>query len=316
VASPGRALDQALDDLVAAPGLHLAAVVVQGGDVIGERYSDTAGADTPLISWSMAKSVTHALVGLLVRDEKLTLEGPAPVPEWADPSDPRRGISLQHLLEMRPGLRFVEDYVDAGVSHCIEMLFGAGQHDVAAYAAALPLDHAPGTHWNYSSGTTNIVSRICGDAIGGGEPAVRAYLQERLFGPLGMTSADPRFDAAGTFIGSSFLYATARDFARFGELYLRDGCVAGERLLPAGWVAHATASVPVPDTEPFGYGSHWWLWRDPTDPPGTFAAQGYECQRVVVVPALDAVVVRLGKTPAADAPQVNAAIRGVLAALR
>lgn len=308
-------LTAALDELEAAPGRHLAAVVVQHGRVVAERYGATAGPDTALISWSMAKSVTHAFVGVLVGDGLLRVDRPAPVPEWRAADDPRGAITMQQLLEMRPGLRFVEDYVDAGVSHCIEMLFGGGSGDVAGYAAALPLDHEPGTVWNYSSGTTNIVSRCCGDAVGGGEGRARAFLQQRLFGPLGMTSADPRFDAAGTFIGSSFLYATARDFARFGELYLHDGCVGGRRLLPEGWVAHATAAVPVPATERFGYGAHWWTWREPTDPPGTFGAHGYECQRIVVAPALDAVVVRLGKTPADDAPTVDAALRGVLGAL-
>ena len=149
---------------------------------------------------------------------------PAAVPEWLAAGDPRRAITLQQLLEMRSGLRFAEDYVDAGVSDVIEMLFGTGQHDVAAFAADFPLDHAPGTVWSYSSGTTNIVSRIVGDVVGGGEAGhARASSSERLFGPLGMASADPRFDDAGTFVGSSFLYATARDFARFGYLYLRDG---------------------------------------------------------------------------------------------
>ena len=133
--------------------------------------------------------------------------------------------------------------------------------------------------WNYSSGTTNIVARIAGDVVGGGADSMRTFLQDRLFGPLGMASASPRFDDAGTFIGSSFLYATAQDFARFGYLYLRDGTWDGARLLPEGWVDHARAPVPVPATEEFGYGAHWWLWREY---PGAFAAHGYEGQYVIV----------------------------------
>ena len=186
------------------------------------------------------------LTGFLVGDGRLAIDDPAPVPEWRAPDDPRQPITVQQLLEMRSGLQFAEDYVDAGVSDVIEMLFGRGQHDVATFAAGFPLDHPPGAVWSYSSGTTNIVSRVVGDAVGGGEAGMRRFLQDRLFDPLGMASADPRFDEAGTFIGSSFLYATAHDFARFGYLYLRDGVWEGERLLPEGWVDHARTSVPVP----------------------------------------------------------------------
>jgi CubicO group peptidase (beta-lactamase class C family) len=213
---------------------------------------------------------------------------------------------------MRPGLRFVEDYVDAGISHCIDMLFGAGAADHAAYAAAQPLDHRPGTVWNYSSGTTNIVARIVGDVVGGGEAGMRAFLASELFGPAGMASADPRFDAAGTFVGSSYVYATAHDFARFGALYLADGVADGRRILPVCWVDHARTPTPgVPDTEPFGYGAHWWLWRDE---PASLGAHGYEGQYTVVVPSRELVVVRLGKTPAELRPNLVAELRRLVRA--
>ena len=219
-------------------GLTLAVVAVHGGEVVAEAYGPETDADTTLISWSTAKSVTQALVGIAVRDGLLDLDEPAPVAEWR--GDERSAITIRQLLTMTPGLRFVEDYVDAGISDCLEMLFGGGQHDVAAYAAALPLEHAPGTVWNYSSGTTNIVTRILGERVGGGRDGMQAWMTEQLFGPLGMTSADPRFDDAGTFVGSSYLYATARDFARFGSLYL-DG---GRDILP-GWVDLARTPVPL-----------------------------------------------------------------------
>ena len=191
------------------------------------------------------------------------------------------------------------------------MLFGEGKDDVAGYAAALPLDHEPGSVFNYSSGTTNIVARIVGQALGGGEGAMRAFMETELFGPLGMASADPRFDAAGTFVGSSFLYCTARDFARFGELYLNDGTWAGKRILPEGWVEFARTPVPVSPEEEFGYGAHWWLW-DGHGFPGTFAAHGYEGQYIVVCPERELVVVRLGKTPAELRPLVIERIAGLL----
>ena len=283
------------------PSITLAEVVVHGGEVVHETYGPGTGPDTTLISWSTGKSVTHALVGIAVREGLLDLDAPAPVPEWA--GDDRRAITLRQLLHMTSGLRFVEDYVDDSISHCIDMLFGAGQADVAAYAAALPLDHPPDSVFNYSSGTTNIVSRIAGHAVGGGEAAMRAFMQAELFGPLGMTSADPRFDAAGTFIGSSFLYCTARDFARFGQLYLAEGVWEGLRILPEGWVDFARTPAPAPVDEEFGYGAHWWLW-DRHGFPGTFAAHGYEGQYIIVRPDRDLVVVRLGKTPIEVRPPV------------
>ena len=253
----------------------------------------------------MAKSITHALVGICVADGLLDPGAPAPVPEWA--GDERSTITLQHLLNMRSGLRFVEDYVDGEVSHVIDMLFGEGKDDVAAYAAVLPLEARPGERWGYSSGTTNIVCRIVGDAIapryGDGEAGMTAFMRERLFDPIGMDSAIPKFDARGTFIGSSFVYATARDFARFGELYRNDGRWDDTRILPAGWVDHARQPTPVPDAEPFGYGAHWWLWRNEPD---SLACHGYEGQRTIVVPSRELVLVRLGKTPAEQGPNVDA----------
>ena len=303
----------------AAHGTTLAVVVLQAGEVVLERYGhqpDTAfgpggpvTADSTLISWSMAKSITHAAVGILVGEGRLRLDEPAAVPSWSGTAKER--ITLQHLLEMRSGLRFVEDYVDGGVSHVIDMLFGGGSDDTAAYAAALPLEHEPGTVWNYSSGTTNIVARIVGDAVGGGRDGMEAFLHDRLFVPAGMHSAIPKFDPAGTFIGSSYVYATARDFAGFGELYRRDGIAAdGTRVLPEGWCRHARVQCAVDAESGFGYGAHWWLWPDL---PGSMACHGYEGQYTLVVPDRDLVVVHLGKVPAERRPVVDAVLRRVVA---
>ena len=286
-------------------GETLAIVVVQGGEVVAEQYGPETGPDTTLISWSMAKSITQAFVGLLVRDGRLDVAAPAAVPRWQGADDPRASITLDQLLHMRSGLAFVEDYVDDQVSDVIEMLFGTGADDVAAYAESRPLVHEPGAVWSYSSGTTNIVSALAGRVVGGGEGGMRAYLARELFAPIGMTSAIPRFDAAGTFVGSSYLYATARDFARFGELYLHDGVWNGSRILPEGWVDYARTmtSPPAPPDEPHGYGAHWWLWDDDF---GTFGAHGYEGQYTLVVPPLDLVVVRLGTSPVELQPAVKA----------
>jgi CubicO group peptidase (beta-lactamase class C family) len=280
-----------------------AVVVVQGGRLVYERYAGAlehfdapatpVTAETPLLSWSMAKSVLHAAVGILVGDGRLELDAPAPVPEWSDPADPRHAITLRQLLAMRDGLHFVEDYVDDRVSDVITMLFGEGREDVAHFAADRPLVVPPGERFNYSSGTSNIVSGVVARTVGPGEPYVR-FLRSRLFEPLGMTSAEPELDAAGTWVASSFLRAVARDFARFGLLYLRDGLWEGSRLLPAGWVDAARTMVS-DDPEDGPYGAHWWGVAG--DSLGTFRASGYEGQSITVCPSLDLLVVRLGRTP-------------------
>ena len=315
------AVERAVDALFAADaphGVSLALVVMQSGEFVYERYGhqpDTifgpggpVNADTTLVSWSMAKSITHAAVGILVGEGLLALDAPAPIPEWR--GTPKAAITLQHLLNMRPGLEFVEDYVDDSVSHCLEMLYGSGKDDMAAYAAGLPLIHEPGAFWNYSSGTTNIISRIVGDVLPrmGREGRTEAFLRDRIFTPAGMHSAIPKFDPAGTFVGSSYVYATARDFARFGELYRNDGVADGARVLPAGWAAHAaTFTAHDPDTG-FDYGAQWWMWPDFA---GSLACHGYEGQYTVVLPDRELVVVHLGKVPSAQRNIVDERLRDI-----
>ncbi|MEL6957022.1 MAG: serine hydrolase [Pseudomonadota bacterium] len=271
-------------------------LAVQGGQVVAERYGEGYGPEETYPSWSKAKSITHALAGLAIADGAVDLHAPADVPEWRVGGDPRAQITLEQLLRMSSGLQFVEDYVDAGISHTIDMLFGAGKADVAHFAADKLLEHPPGTHWLYSSGTTNIIARLLAEALGTDRDGFEAYMRERLFEPIGMSSAIPKFDEAGTFIGSSFCYCTARDFARFGLLYLRDGVWEGARILPEGWVDHArTPTLTVPPEEPMGYGAHWWLGLAG---PGSFSANGYDGQYTVLVPQKDLILVRHGASEA------------------
>ena len=285
-------------------GTTFAVGVVHRGRLVAERYGgelehwdrphEPVTPDTTLLSWSMAKSMLHAVVGMLVDEGRLSLDGPAPVPEWAETTDdPRHAITLELLLCMRDGLAFSEVYDDTGASDVIEMLFGAGQADMAHFAADRPLAHPPGTVFNYSSGTSNIVSGIVARTVGAGDP-YRRLLHDRLFGPLGMRSADPRFDDAGTFAGSSYVYATARDYLRFGLLYLRDGVWEGERLLPEGWVDHGRRIRSYDEPEDRWYGAHWWSVGDDL---GTFWASGYDGQSLMLCPPLDLAVVRLGRSP-------------------
>lgn len=284
-------------------GVTQALVVVQQGRLVFERYggaleffdrpAEQVTSSTPLLGWSMAKSVLHAIVGMVCDEGLVRTTDRALAPQWDAPQDPRRQITVEHLLAMRDGLAFAEEYQDAGTSDVIEMLFGSGQDDVAAFAADRPLATAPGAAFHYSSGTSNVLSGLMARILGPGQP-YRAFLHERLFGPLGMTSATPGMDAAGTWVASSNLHATARDFARFGLLYLRDGIWEDRRLLPPGWVDHGRRPRSIDPEDGMVHGAHWWAVDDRW---GSFRAAGFEGQAIVVVPGLDLVLVRLGKTP-------------------
>ena len=287
----------------------LAQLVLHKGEVVSEFYGPEVTAETTLISWSMAKSMTHALVGIAQMDGLLHVENNNLFPEWAN--DERRNITLQHLLEMRSGLSWVEDYVDDDVSDVIDMLFGSGKDDNAGYAIAQPLASVPGAEWLYSSGTTNIVTRLLGNALGddnGSHVNIERFMRSRLFDAI-LMQAEPKFDAAGTFVGSSYVYATARDFAKFGLLYLRDGVCNGVRILPEGWVDHARAQHVFDSDTGLGYGAHWWTLPGEHN---SLVASGYEGQYIMVIPDRDLVVVRLGKTISALRNAVVAELREVI----
>ncbi len=271
-----------------------ALLIVQGGRITFERYGEGFDASSTHHSWSKAKSITQALIGMLVKDGKLHVSAAADVPEWA--GDARAQITLDQLLRMSSGLKFIEDYAPGGgPSDVIEMLFGKGKDDVAAYAAALPLEHAPGTYWSYASGTSNIVSRIAARALNAYGADFERFMQARLFGPLGIRSAKPKFDKAGVFIGSSYCFMTARDFARFGLLYLRDGVWEGRRLLPEGWVDYSrTPTFQQAGVDANRYSAHWWL---DFGGPGSFSANGYDGQFTIIAPDRDLIIVRHGVTP-------------------
>jgi CubicO group peptidase (beta-lactamase class C family) len=292
-------------------GVTDAVLVIQGGAIRYERYGEEFDRDSRFPSWSKAKSITQALVGLAVAEGRLDIHAPADVPAWKD--DARAAITLDQLLRMSSGLKFVEDYVPGSVSDVIEMLFGTGKEDVAGYAIAQPLEQAPDTVWSYASGTTNIVCDILQRTLGLKGEAFEAHMRAVLFEPLGMKSPIPKFDAAGTFIGSSYCFCTARDFARFGLLYLRGGVWEDRPLLPAAWVDYARTPTPVPRTEELGYGAHWWLGLGGE---GSFSANGYEGQYTLCLPDLDVVMVRHGRTPLDNKENLAAWVRGVVEDLR
>lgn len=267
-----------------------AVVVVRDGELIAERYGDGFDADTPLLGWSMGKSIANAIVGRLVGAGQLDLDDDRLLEVWSD--DDRAEITLDHLLRMSSGLAFEEVYDPD--TDATRMLFLPG--DTGAYAADQPLIGDPGTQWSYSSGTTNILCDVAQEASGLGT----GMAHELLFAPLGMSSASIEPDASGGLVCSSFPYATARDWARFGQLFLQDGEWDGERLLPVGWVEYSTTPVETGDADT-AYGAHWWLNRSrdgslrmPSVPEDAYWASGNEGQQVVVIPSEGLVVVRLG----------------------
>jgi CubicO group peptidase (beta-lactamase class C family) len=303
---PPPAISAAIDRAFAEPpdagdgrARHTTAIVVaHDGELIAERYARGYGPDVPMLSWSMAKSVTAALVAIEIGDGRLALHEPAPVPEWSSPDDPRHAITLDQLLRMSSGLAFGEHF--GPTDDLPRMLFEYG--DTGAYAAKKKLAAPPDTVWSYSSGTANIVARILRELHGNDLAALVRFSRERLFDAADMTSAFFEPDASGSFIGSSFAFMTARDWARFGELHRNDGVWFGHRLLPEGWVKYVTTPTPhAPDGQ---YGAHFWLNAgDPKDPSkrpwpklptDTFAACGHSGQYVFVVPSAKLVVVRLG----------------------
>jgi CubicO group peptidase (beta-lactamase class C family) len=251
----------------------------------------------PLIGWSIGKSALNALIGIRVGDGKLALTDTALMPEWRGNDDPRRAITVDELMRMTSGLAFDESYGDTE-SDVARMLFVQG--DKAAFAAEKPLLFPPGTHWAYSSGTAVILARVLRETFAA-ERDYLSYPKERLLEPLGMTSAVLEPDASGTFAASSFLYATARDFARLGLLFLHDGVWQGTRILPAGWVDYSLTPTKLsPDDE---YGAHIWLklpesshGGEPPMPADAYYMLGHDEQVVAIVPSRDLVIVRLGLT--------------------
>jgi CubicO group peptidase (beta-lactamase class C family) len=268
-----------------------AVLVVHKGKIVAERYRPAWGdRDTTHRSWSMAKSFTHALAGILVRQGRLDVYAPAEVPEWSDPADPRHAITVDQMLRMASGLAWKEDYF-APDSDTIAILGGAGKDDMAGYAASKPLEVPPGSRVRYATGTSNIVAGVIGRVVGPGDP-YRAFVDDELLRPIGIDPARTAigWDGAGNVVGGSVLDLTARDYARFGLLYLRGGEWDGRRIVPRGWVDYGRTPTPSPaGTEE--YGAHWWTYEDCA---GGFRAGGFNGQHIVLCPTLDLVVVVLG----------------------
>ena len=262
-------------------------VILYDGHLVYERYADGFSTDTPLLGWSMTKSVTNALVGLMVKNGKLSLDQDKLFPEWAN--DERASITLADLLHMNSGLEWNEAY--GGVSDATQMLYR--QPSMADYAAAKPLVSEPNTNWVYSSGTTNLLSQLVRNALND-EAAYATFARDSLFLPAGMHSARIEVDQSGSYVGSSYGWATARDWARFAQLYMDEGRVDGYQLLPEGWVDFSVEKAAGSDGV---YGAQVWLPQSdelPSVPSDLFMFRGFQDQRIVMIPSRKCVMVRLG----------------------
>lgn len=304
-------LEPAIDALFEDEGIGetRALIVLQDGEIVAERYAPGFDADMRYVSWSMAKSVTAILIGFLVADGRLDLDARAPIPEWHGEGDPRRAITLRHLLHMSAGLDHVEVNEPVWDSRTNEMLFTLGSDDMAGYAVDRELEAAPGSHYEYSSVTSVILSRIIADALtdstdpGERAAAFRRFAEARLIGPARVPSLYFEFDARGTQIGGSLMHATARDWARLGELMRTGRGPDGRQIVDPEWRAFMLTPAP---TNP-EYGGHIWLNRPGGDrdapvlfpdaaPNSIFSMIGHMGQYVVVSPEQGRVVVRLGHT--------------------
>ena len=298
------ALDRAFSETPNAPQRATKAiVVVHDGKVIAERYAPGYGVDTPVIGWSLTKSVTNALLGVLVHQGKLEMSAPAPIAAWADAKDPRHAITPDNLLRMASGLDIGQS-LTASASDAFDpsaqMVFN--ERDMAGFAEKAPLKFAPGTDWTYTNGNTLLLSRIIRDKTGGDARSVLAFAHRELFDKLGMKKVTLEFDSTGTPIGSSHMLATPRDWAKFGLLYLNDGVVGGERLLPEGWIDYSARLTP--GSGQYGYAAGFWTNRGDSAgaryrikagiPADAFMARGAYGQYVIVVPSKRLVVARFG----------------------
>ena len=315
-----------------------ALVIIHNGKLIAENYARGVDATTPLLSWSMAKSITNLQVGLLVKQGLLSLNHTPDVPVWkaknyqeqiaqestgkavASQEHRYQDITLAHLLTMTSGLAFDETY---GIGGDAALMLSVVP-DVDQFASAMPTIYPAGQHWSYSSGTTNIISGVIRRSFGNDFKKYLEFTQQQLFDPLGINSAVLEMDSAGNMIGSSYMYATARDWAKLGQLLLQKGMWNGNQILPASWIDYSTLATPANSSN--RYGAHFWLNKNPKDPAkqrfwseipeDTYYMSGFQGQRVVIIPSKQLVFVRLGFTTPKQATNLPSLMKSVIEVLQ
>ncbi len=294
-----------------------AVVIFHKDRLIGERYADGFGPDVPLNSWSMTKSATSALVGILVGKGQIDLDAPTGLEGWGDSGDPRSQVTVGHLLHMISGQEFNEGYENDPISDVNYMLMNA--RDLPAFAAQYPVTAEPGSRWAYQTASPVLLGRIMRDSFAS-EEAYHHFPQRELFNKLGMRNAHYQMDGGGTYVGGAMLYATARDWARFGLMYLHDGVVNGERVLPEGWVELSTTPTDA-SLQARASAAQFWLNEQsaaqmmPRIPRDAYAARGHYGQSTFIIPSRDLVVVRMGQSFGRDAWDMEQFLVDVLAAV-
>lgn len=288
-----------------------AVVVVRDGQLVAERYADGFTADMPQLGWSMSKSATNLITGLLVQQGAVEVEEAGLREEW---TDERADITVEDLLRMTSGLAWDETY-DLGTP-ITRMLYL--EEDMGGYVAGQEAAHEPGSYQQYSSGSTTLLCDVLAERTGQGADLPR----RTLFSALGLSSALLEPDAVGTPVCSSYLWATPRDWAAMGQFALQDGRWQGEQLLPPSWMTWSTTVTPVDETEDDGYGAGWWVNQrpdgslvHPTLPDDAYFAQGHDGQMVAVVPSEQLVVARLGFTPELEDDRTVSLVADLVAAL-
>jgi CubicO group peptidase (beta-lactamase class C family) len=298
-----QALDRAFAEPDHPPFRHTkAVVVVKDGQVIAERYAAGYGVDTPILGFSVTKSVISALIGILAGKGKLAVDEPAPIAAWQNPNDPHHAITIDHLLRHTSGLA-----MGSSLNASLASAFGPVnrmkyfERDMAGFAERASLEAAPGAAWNYHDGNTIILSRVIRDAAGGTAADMMQFARRELFEPLGMRNVTLEFDATGTPEGSAQMLAPARDWARFGQLYLDEGVVGGRRILPEGWVRYSASLTPGAWV---GMGAGFWTNLGDSKgsryrtglgmPRDAYYASGVMGQYVIIVPSERLVIARFG----------------------
>lgn len=321
------ALDRAFAEPAQPPYRRTRAIVVmKAGRIIAERYADGVGPETPLLGFSMTKSVISALTGILVRQGKLKLDGPAPIAAWQDPDDPRHAITVDQLLRHTAGIALGSS-LQASLGSVLEPVntMKYAEDDMASFAERAPLATAPGTVWNYHDGNFLILSHLIRNAAGGRPADALRFARRELFAPLGMINITLQLDGAGTIEGSGEMLASARDWARFGQLYLDDGVAGGKRILPEGWMDYSASATP---NAWVGIGAGFWTNQGDSFgakfriehgwPRDAFFAKGTIGQYTIVIPSEKLVIVRLGRSPnfPPEADGVFELVRDVIASTR
>lgn len=292
-----------------------AILIIQHGKIVFEQYADGFDETTRFHSWSAAKSFTNALIGMLAHQDKLDIDEPAAIPAWQN--DERSGITVRHMLNMSTGLDISDN---AGEGLIGEALYGTGALDINAMLTNREKIAEPNEQWEYSTGTSNLLGFVAGNLMGSDRYTRHNYAKEHLLSLIGADNVVMSYDRAGYFMGGSHVYATARDYARLGYLYLRDGVWDGQRILPEGWVDFTR--TPAPAENNGNHSAHFWLnvkgkgWQPhmlPGGPESTFIMSGNGGQYVFIIPTHDLLFIRLGEKQLSSWGELAKALAGVVA---